>query len=63
VGHVAPGRCHKFVGDEVKQAAATAIGDATTPEQKIEKLFEFCRSKIKNINDDASGLITITATA
>ena len=44
------------VSDEVKQAATTAIGDATTPEQKIERLFEFCRSKIKNINDDASGL-------
>ncbi|MCM3869655.1 MAG: DUF3857 domain-containing protein [Pyrinomonadaceae bacterium] len=44
------------VSDEVKQAAATAIGDATTPEQKIERLFEFCRSKIKNTNDDALGL-------
>lgn len=43
------------VSDEVKQAAATVIGDAATPEQKIERLFEFCRSKIKNINDDASG--------
>jgi hypothetical protein len=46
------------VGDEVKQAAATAIGDATDPEQKIQRLFEFSRSKIKNINDDASGLTT-----
>jgi hypothetical protein len=44
------------VSDEVKQAAATAIGDAATPEKKIERLFEFCRAKIKNINDDASGL-------
>ena len=44
------------VSDEVKQAATTALGDAATPEQKIERLFEFCRSKIKNINDDASGL-------
>jgi len=44
------------VSDEVKQAAATAIGDAVTPDQKIERLFEFCRSKIKNMNDDASGL-------
>jgi Transglutaminase-like superfamily len=46
------------VSDEVKQAAATAIGDATDPEKKIERLFEFCRSKIKNVNDDASGLTT-----
>jgi hypothetical protein len=42
--------------DEVKQASADAIGDAATPEQKLQRLFEFCRSKIKNINDDASGL-------
>lgn len=44
------------VSDEVKTAAAAAIGDATTAEQKLERLFEFCRSKIKNANDDASGL-------
>jgi hypothetical protein len=44
------------VSDEVKAAAAAAIGGATTPEEKLEKLFEFCRSKIKNTNDDASGL-------
>ncbi|MGI8920037.1 MAG: DUF3857 domain-containing protein [Pyrinomonadaceae bacterium] len=41
--------------DEIKQAAATVIGDAATPEAKLERLFEFCRAKIKNINDDASG--------
>ena len=44
------------MSDEVKKAAADAIGDATTPDQKLERLFEFCRSKIKNINDDASGM-------
>ncbi|MEP6818015.1 MAG: DUF3857 domain-containing protein [bacterium] len=44
------------VGDEVKTASAAAIAGATTPEEKLEKLFEFCRSKIKNTNDDASGL-------
>jgi len=44
------------VSDEVKKAAADAIGEATTPEQKLERLFEFCRSKIKNVNDDASGM-------
>lgn len=46
------------VNDDVKKAAATAIRDATEPEKKIERLFEFCRSKIKNVNDDASGLTT-----
>ncbi|MGH9970410.1 MAG: DUF3857 domain-containing protein [Pyrinomonadaceae bacterium] len=44
------------VNEEVKQASVAAIGDATEAEQKIQRLFEFCRSKIKNINDDASGL-------
>lgn len=44
------------MSDDVKKAAADAIGDAATPDQKIERLFEFCRSKIKNINDDASGM-------
>ncbi len=42
--------------DEVKTSAAAAITGASTPEEKLDKLFEFCRSKIKNINDDASGL-------
>jgi hypothetical protein len=46
------------VNDEVKQAAATAIGDATDPEQKLQRLFDYCKTKIKNINDDASGLIS-----
>lgn len=44
------------VSDEVKAAAAAAIVGASTPEEKLEKIFEFCRSKIKNTNDDASGL-------
>lgn len=44
------------VSDEVKTASATAIADATTPEEKLEKIFDFCRAKIKNTNDDAMGL-------
>ena len=44
------------VNDDIKKAAAEAIGDASTPEQKLERLFEFCRAKIKNVNDDASGM-------
>jgi hypothetical protein len=43
------------VGSEVQQAAATAIGNATTPEEKLERLFMFCKTQIKNIGDDASG--------
>lgn len=44
------------VSDEVKQATAKAVGDAATPEAKVEKLFEFCRTTIKNINNDSSGM-------
>jgi hypothetical protein len=48
------------VGDEVRQAAAAAMGDAVTDEQKLERLFEFCRAKIKNVEDDSSGLTDTT---
>jgi hypothetical protein len=44
------------LSDEVKAASAAATAGASTPEEKLEKMFEFCRSKIKNTNDDASGL-------
>ncbi|MBX7220560.1 MAG: DUF3857 domain-containing protein [Blastocatellia bacterium] len=43
------------INDDIKKAAQTAIGDATQPEQKLERLVAFCR-KIKNVNDDASGM-------
>lgn len=41
--------------DEVKKAAMEAVGDATDPMQKIERIFNFVRAKVKNIYDDASG--------
>ena len=44
------------VNDDVRQAASAAIGDATTPEEKLARLFEFCRTKIKNISADDAGL-------
>lgn len=44
------------VSDEVKQAAAKAIGDAAAPEEKLDRLFEFCRSSIKNISNESSGM-------
>jgi hypothetical protein len=44
------------VNDEVKKAAATIIGDASTPDEKLKRLFDFCRYKIKNLADDASGM-------
>ena len=42
--------------DEVKQMAASLTEGAKTDDEKIANLFEFCRYKIKNITNDASGL-------
>jgi hypothetical protein len=42
--------------DEVKQLAASLTADAKSDDEKLERFFEFCRTKIKNINNDASGL-------
>jgi Domain of Unknown Function with PDB structure (DUF3857) len=44
------------VSDDVRQTASTLITDAKSDDEKIQKLFEFCRTKIKNTSDDASGL-------
>ncbi len=42
--------------DSVKRATATAVGDATTQEQKLQRIFDFVRANIKNVSDDAAGL-------
>jgi hypothetical protein len=42
--------------DDVKQTAATVTADAKSPEEKLQKIYEFCRTKIKNISNDTSGL-------
>jgi hypothetical protein len=42
--------------DEVKQMAASLTADAKTADEKLEKLFEFCRTKITNTSNDASGI-------
>jgi hypothetical protein len=44
--------------DEVKQMAASLIADAKTDDEKLARLFDFCRNKIKNTSNDASGLTT-----
>jgi len=44
------------VNDDVRKASAEIVGDAATPEQKLERIFDFCRIKIKNVSDDVSGL-------
>jgi hypothetical protein len=44
------------VNDDVRKKSAEIVGDAATPEQKLERLYEFCRTKIKNLDDDALNL-------
>jgi hypothetical protein len=44
------------VNDDVKKAAAGIVGDAKTPDEKLERIYDFCRLKIKNLSDDALGL-------
>src|SRR5215471_10130212 len=44
------------VNDDIKKAAVSAIGDASTPEQKLQRLFEFCRTKIKNTSSASLAL-------
>lgn len=44
------------VSDEVKTAVTGIVGDATTPEDKLRRIYDFCRTKIKNTSDDAAGL-------
>ena len=41
--------------DDVRKATTEAIGSATTAEAKLLKILEFCRTKIKNANNDTSG--------
>src|ERR1051325_3744003 len=42
--------------DEIKQLAGTLTADAKSDDEKLQRLFEFCRVKIKNTSHDASGL-------
>lgn len=43
------------VDDQVKKKANEITVDANTPEEKIQKIFEFCRTSIRNTNDKNSG--------
>jgi hypothetical protein len=42
------------INDDVRRAATEAVGEASTPEQKLERILAFCRAKIKNIHDDTT---------
>jgi hypothetical protein len=42
--------------DDVKKMAASLTADAKSDTEKLQNLFDFCRYKIKNISNDASGV-------
>jgi hypothetical protein len=42
--------------DVVRNAIVGIVGDAATPEAKLQRIYDFCRTEIKNTSDDASGL-------
>jgi hypothetical protein len=44
------------VNDDVKTAVAGIVGEAGNPEEKLQRIYDFCRTKIKNIDDDANGM-------
>ena len=44
------------VNDEVKRTAARVMEDASTPEEKLRRLFHYCQANIKNVHDAGSGL-------
>jgi hypothetical protein len=44
------------VNDDVKRAAAEVTAGAGSADEKLERLLTFCRTKIKNIQDDAAGV-------
>ena len=44
------------VTDEIRRAAAEVTTGATSDDEKIRRIHTFCRTKIKNLGDDAAGL-------
>lgn len=42
--------------DDIKAAAALAVGSATEPIEKIRNVFNYVRGKVKNVDDDANGI-------
>lgn len=44
------------VNDEVRRVATEVVGDAAAPEEKLRRLYEYCQTKIKNVDRPSSGL-------
>ena len=43
------------VDEDIKRKAAEIVAGATTPEEKLDKIFVFCRTNIKNTSDRTLG--------
>ncbi|HEX7722126.1 MAG TPA: DUF3857 domain-containing protein [Pyrinomonadaceae bacterium] len=43
------------VRDDIREAATGAVGNATSDDDKLQKLLDFVRTKIKNANRDTAG--------
>ncbi len=43
------------VDDDIKRKSAEIVAGATTPEEKLDKIFDFVRTNIKNTNEKNSG--------
>ncbi len=43
------------IDDDIKRKAAELVAGATTPEEKLDRIFAFCRTNIKNTSTKASG--------
>src|SRR5436309_2433083 len=41
------------ITDDIRREAASLLSKASTPEEKLRRLYEFCRSEIRRIDDDA----------
>jgi hypothetical protein len=44
------------VNDDIKKAEAEIVGDASTPDAKLARIYDYCRTQIKDLSSDASGL-------
>jgi hypothetical protein len=43
------------VNDDAKRTASAAMGDATTDEEKVSRLFTWCRTNLKDVHGDVIG--------
>ena len=44
------------VNDDIRKASAEAVGDAKTPDEKLQRIYDYVRAHVKRYTDDASGL-------